>query len=176
MIPRLESRAEHPSLTKEKPVDSHVHLVGNGSGGSGCWLRLSAWRRPMAELMLRHAGLPRTALAGDLERLYVERLLALVRESSLSAVVILAHELAHDEKGNPLQEFGSFYVPNDYVLKLARAHSEFLPAISIHPARPDALDELERCLEGGAVMMKCLPNCQNINCNDSRYRRFWERM
>jgi predicted TIM-barrel fold metal-dependent hydrolase len=55
-------------------------------------------------------------------------------------------------------------------------HREFLPAVSIHPARPDALDELERCLVNGAVMMKCLPNCHNINCNDRRFTRFWERM
>ena len=55
-------------------------------------------------------------------------------------------------------------------------HREFLPAVSIHPARPDALDELERCLAKGAVMMKCLPNCHNINCNDRRFTRFWERM
>ena len=25
-------------------------------------------------------------------------------------------------------------------------------------------------------MMKCLPNCHNINCNDRRFTRFWERM
>src|SRR5262249_15721991 len=25
-------------------------------------------------------------------------------------------------------------------------------------------------------MMKCLPNCQNIDCSSPRYRRFWERM
>jgi hypothetical protein len=130
----------------------------------------------MAEWMLRHVGLPRTALDGDLDQLYVERLLTLVRGSSLNAIVILAQELAFDDQGKPLTDFGSFYVPNEYVLKLARQHPEFLPAVSIHPARKDALEELERCLEGGAVMMKCLPNCQNINCNDRRYRRFWERM
>jgi predicted TIM-barrel fold metal-dependent hydrolase len=62
------------------------------------------------------------------------------------------------------------------VLALAKNHPEFLPAVSIHPARPDALEELDRCLAGGAVMMKCLPNCHNINCNDPRYTPFWERM
>jgi predicted TIM-barrel fold metal-dependent hydrolase len=75
-----------------------------------------------------------------------------------------------------MKEAGSFYVPNDYVLRLARQHPEFLPAVSIHPARPDALEELERCLAGGAVMMQCLPNCHNIDCNDRRYTKFWERM
>lgn len=126
--------------------------------------------------MLRHAGLGRHALFGDLDRLYVERLLEMVRSSSLGAVVILAQELARDDHGAPIPRFGRFYVPNDFVLDLARRHEEFLPAVSIHPARPDALEELERCLAGGAVMMKCLPNCQNINCNDRRFTPFWERM
>jgi hypothetical protein len=130
----------------------------------------------MAALMLRHVGLPPSALKGDLDRLYVERLLELVRTSSLGAVVILAQEQVHDNQGRPMPQLGSFHVPNDYVLSLARRHTEFLPAVSIHPARPDALEELDRCLAGGAVMMKCLPNCQNIDCNDRRFTKFWERM
>ncbi len=157
-------------------MDAHVHLVGNGTGGTGCWLKVSPWRRPMAVWMLRHVGLPQSALRGDLDRLYVERLLELVRGSSLGAVALLAQDLVRDEQGRPLDQLSTFYVPNERVLALARQHPEFLPAISIHPARPDALEELERCLAGGAVMMKCLPNCQNINCSDRRFTRFWERM
>src|SRR5579863_2294291 len=159
-----ESDRSVQEVREGRPVDAHVHIVGNGSGNTGCWLRVSPWRRPMAALMLRHMGLPSTALEGELDRLYVERLLELVRESSLSAVVILAQERVYDDHGRVIPQAGAFYVPNEYVLELAKKHSEFLPAVSIHPARADALDELERCLAGGAVMMKCLPNCQNINC------------
>lgn len=126
--------------------------------------------------MVRQIGLPASSFKGDLDRLYVERLLELVRSSSLTAVVILAHDRVYDGEGSVMEGFGSLYVPNEYVLQLARAHPEFLPAVSIHPARPDAFDELERCLAGGAVMMKCLPNCHNIDCNDRRYAKFWERM
>jgi predicted TIM-barrel fold metal-dependent hydrolase len=159
-----------------KPIDAHIHVVGNGTGGTGCWIRVGRWHRPLAALMLRHIGLPKGAMTGDLEGLYIKRLLELVRGSSLGAAVILAQDLVYDEQGRVMQDIGSFYVPNDYVLKLAREHPEFLPAVSIHPARPDALEELERCLEAGAVMMKCLPNCHNINCNDRRLIKFWERM
>jgi len=159
-----------------KPIDMHVHVVGNGTGGTGCWLRVRGWHRPLAVMMLRHIGLAPGALTGDLDRLYVERLLELVRGSSLGGVVILAQDEVRDEQGQVMQGAGSFYVPNDYVLKLAREHKEFLPAVSIHPARPDALEELDRCLAAGAVMMKCLPNCQNINCSDRRFTTFWERM
>jgi hypothetical protein len=158
------------------PIDAHVHIVGNGTGGTGCWLRVTGWHRPLAAMMVRGIGLPQSSLQGDLDHLYIERLLACVRASSLRQIVILGQELVHDDNGQPIKDAGSFYVPNDYVLKLAREHPEFLPAVSIHPARPDALEELERCLAGGAVMMKCLPNCQNINCNDRRFTRFWERM
>jgi uncharacterized protein len=158
------------------PIDMHVHIVGNGTGGTGCWLRVRGWHRPLAAVMLRHIGLPSSAMRGDLDRLYVERLLALVRGSSLGSVVILAQDEARDAQGRVRVGDGSFFVPNDYVLQLAREHPEFLPAVSIHPARPDAMEELERCLAAGAVMMKCLPNCQDIDCNDRRFTRFWERM
>ncbi|HUR46760.1 MAG TPA: amidohydrolase family protein [Candidatus Saccharimonadales bacterium] len=160
----------------KKPVDMHVHIVGNGSSGSGCWLRVKGWHRPMAAFMCRHVGLPFSALSGDFDRLYRERLVQLARESSLGALVILAHEQVYAANGQLMEGKGSLYVPNDYVLKLAKEHPEFLPAVSIHPARADALEELERCLEEGAVMMKCLPNCQNIDCSDRRYQKFWERM
>src|ERR1051326_1517533 len=158
--------AQPPDPQPLKPIDMHVHVVGNGSGNSGCWLRVRGWHRPIAAMMLKHIGLPFGALKGDLESLYVQRLLELVRGSSLGGIVILAQDEVYDRDGKEMEGVGSFYVPNEYVLQLARRHSEFLPAVSIHPARPDALEELERCLAGGAVMMKCLPNCQNINCND----------
>src|SRR5690349_12385198 len=108
------------SLQRDKPVDIHVHIVGNGSSGSGCWLRVSSWRRPFAELMLRHARLPGDALQGDLDRLYVARLLEMVRDSSLGAVVILAQEMVYDDHGHVVEGAGSFHVPNSYVLDLAR--------------------------------------------------------
>jgi predicted TIM-barrel fold metal-dependent hydrolase len=115
-------------------------------------------------------------LKGDLETVYAQRLLQLVRQSSFDAVVLLAHERVHNSDGTPRPDLVSMYVPNDLVLDLADKHPEFLPAVSIHPARRDALEELDRCLERGAVVMKCLPNCQNIDPSDPRYRPFWEQM
>src|SRR3954468_2970359 len=86
-----------------RPVDMHVHVVGNGTGGTGCWLRVGTCHRPLAALMLRHIGLPRGAMKGDLDRLYIERLLELVRGSSLSAAVILAQDLVYDEQGKTIE-------------------------------------------------------------------------
>ena len=157
-------------------IDMHVHMVGNGGGGSGGWLRLNGWHRWLAGFMLRQLGVPASALEGNLEAIYSEQLADRVRESSMDAVVLLAHERVHDPDGTPRDDLGSMFVPNDVVLDLAEKFPEFLAGVSIHPARRDALDELERCLERGAVLMKCLPNCQNIDPSDKRYSRFWERM
>jgi uncharacterized protein len=157
-------------------IDCHVHVVGNGTGGTGCWYRPRGLTRYGAPFMVRSVGLPPAALQGDLDALYAAQLLKFIRESSLDAAVILAHEEPYRDNGEPILDVGSIYVPNDFVLGLARRHPEFLAAVSIHPARRDALEELERCLDGGAVMLKCLPNCQNMDWNDPRYTRFLERM
>lgn len=157
-------------------IDMHVHMVGNGVAGSGGWLRLKGWHRMLAGLMLRQLGMRETALEGDLEKIYAQHLLRLVRQSSLDGVVLLAHERVHDSDGTPRDDLGSMFVPNEVVLDLARQHPEFLAGVSVHPARRDALDELDRCIDRGAVLMKCLPNCQNIDASDQRYIPFWKKM
>jgi uncharacterized protein len=157
-------------------IDMHVHIVGNGRQGSGCWLRPTGLHRWLGHFMLRHIGMSVTSFDDpEFDRRYVERLLDCMHTSSLDAVVILAQDEVYDETGKRL-DGGTFYVPNDYVLELCRQHPVFLPAVSIHPARADAFDELDRCLAGGAVMLKILPNCHNIDCNDRRYQKFWERV
>jgi hypothetical protein len=160
-----------------KRVDMHVHIVGNGARGSGCWLRPTGWYALLGRFMCRQIGLVVRDFADpEFDARYVAKLLEWLRGSSLQQAVILANDQVYHADGRLLEGAGTFYVPNDYVLQLARDHAEFLPAVSIHPARPDAVDELDRCVAAGAVMMKCLPNCHNINCNDPRYRKFWERM
>ena len=174
-----EHRPMPAKVSKPKPLrlDMHVHMVGNGHAGSGAWLRLKGWHRWLAGFMLRQVGLPPSALTSDLEGLFAEYLLKQVRGAdSIDGIVLLAHERVHDPDGKPRDDLGSMFVPNDLVLRLARERKQFFAGVSIHPARQDALDELERCVEGGAVLMKCLPNCQNIDCAHPRYRRFWERM
>ncbi len=160
----------------DKPIDMHVHLIGNGSSGSGCWIRLGGWNRFLARYMLYTLRMPQSALRGDFDRLYAEQLVADVKESSFGAVCAFAHEQVYDDAGRLLSSMGSFYVPNDYVLALGKKHPELIPVASIHPARADAIDELERCVAGGARMLKFLPNCQNVDCSNPAYRPFWAKM
>jgi uncharacterized protein len=157
-------------------IDCHVHVIGTGKFGSGCWYRPRGLTRIGEPVLLRAMGLTAADLRGNFEEIYIRALREQVAAAGLDAIVILAQEEPYRDDGTLIADTGSFYVPNDYVLGLARAHPEFIPAVSIHPARRDALDELERCIEGGAAVLKCLPNCQNMDWNDRRHRPFLERM
>lgn len=159
-------------------IDCHVHVVGTGTAGTGCWYRPRGLTRIGAPFLVRSVGLTLRDLRGpDFDRVYAERLLDYVRGSpSIDRVMLLAHELPYRDDGTPLPERASFYVPNEHVLGLAREHPEFLAGVSIHPSRRDAFEELEACISGGAAALKCLPNVQGIDWNDRRHTRFLERM
>jgi predicted TIM-barrel fold metal-dependent hydrolase len=161
-----------------RKIDCHVHLLGDGSSGSGCWLRMrTVAHRLMARIIVHECGLPQAALREGLDELLERQLARMVRESSLDAVVLLGHDLPHHADGTPLPEKGAFHVPNDYLLAVCARHPEiFLPAVSIHPGRPDAMDELERCLAAGARVLKLLPNCLNVDYSEPRHEPFWRLM
>jgi uncharacterized protein len=155
-------------------IDGHVHCVGDGSAGSGCWIDLhSPWRNFTGRMLVRSTGLPTSLLRGGLDEAYRDQLLRWVRGSSLDRVVLLAQDEAYRDDGTKIEGHATFYVPNDYVLRLSREHEEFLPAVSIHPSRRDARAELDRCLAAGARIMKLLPNVHHVECSAPRHRDFW---
>jgi predicted TIM-barrel fold metal-dependent hydrolase len=158
------------------PVDMHVHVLGNGKSGSGCRIALRWWQRPFIDLMAASIGLKISPGDPALDQRYIERLLDWVKESTLERAVILACDDLYDETGHRFPGLSGLFVPNDYVLELSRNHPEFLPAVSIHPARHDAIAELERCAEAGAVLLKLLPCVQVVDCNRQIYQSFWQRM
>jgi predicted TIM-barrel fold metal-dependent hydrolase len=125
--------------------------------------------------MRRTIGLEAKATAPDFDESFVGHLAGLVAASSMDKALLLAQDEVYDEEGKKM-DFGSFHVPNDYLLKVCRENPEFVPAVSIHPGRKDALEELDRCLASGARALKLLPNCQNVNCSLPQYDEFWRRM
>lgn len=161
-----------------RKIDCHVHLVGDGTSGSGCWIRMD-WphQRMLSRLMLKEAGVSPGALNRDLDACYLNRLIEQVRASDLDAAVLLAQDQPHSYEGRPMPEKAGFYVPNGYLLDVCERHPDiFIPAVSIHPARVDAMEELDRCAARGAKVLKLLPNCLNIDYEDRRFVPFWERV
>jgi predicted TIM-barrel fold metal-dependent hydrolase len=67
-------------------------------------------------------------------------------------------------------------VTNDYAAELSRRHPKLLFGASIHPYRPDAVAELERCVGLGAVLVKWLPLVQGMDPADDRCLPFYDAM
>lgn len=133
------------------------------------------WLKVLSEVMRKAVGMPLPLMHKDFDVKYVEALRELVRGAYVDKALLLAQDEVYDETGKKLN-FGSFHVPNDYLFKVCAANPEFVPAVSIHPGRKDALAELDRCLALGARALKLLPNCQNVNCALPQYDEFWRRM
>jgi uncharacterized protein len=158
------------------PIDVHVHLFGNGKGTSDFWRRTRWIMRPFLEYGNRDIGLNCSSEDPNFDRLYLKQLLHWLSESSLEAAVLLPQEWAYDDDGFRREDLSDVFVPNDAVLAAAKQSAKILPAAAIHPARADAMDELERLAEAGAVLLKLLPCVQDVDCNRLRFKRFWTRL
>ena len=68
-------------------------------------------------------------------------------------------------------------MPNEWVFKLTEQYPDvFAPTISVHPHRPDALQELETWAKRGARFVKWLPNAQGIDPSDPAIDNFYREM
>ena len=172
----MQDDPRSPTHEARPKVDMHVHLCGSQGDGSGCFVHPAYLKSPLFKFMAWHLGVSAQNIRTNLAKAYVEALLRHLRTSSLKKLVVFGHDRIYDERGKRLDSIVQLFVPNDYVFGVCKRHAGLMPGVSIHPARGDALDELDECIERGAVLVKWLPNSQNINPSDRRYIRFYEKM
>lgn len=173
--PEEEELAALPPGLRRAALDVHVHIIGVGTGGTGCWMS-EAMRRSIQT----RTGLWNLRLSmdqSDLDQQYIAYLRSRMRTAGfLKQAVVLAQDFVYSEQGERQPERTPFHTPNEYVARLAHEHPEFLFGASIHPYRPDALDELDRGIAAGAVLVKWIPNVQAIDPANARCRAFYRKM
>ena len=60
------------------------------------------------------------------------------------------------------------------MINTVQAHpNEFLAGVSINPQRRDAVEEVHRCADAGAALVKVLPNAQQFDPANSKYKPFY---
>jgi mannonate dehydratase len=159
--------------------DCHVHLLGSGDGGSGCWLnpRMESPWHPIERL--QKAFYLNAACVSDqpgMDAAYVARLLALLAAFPPGAkLMLLAFDWHHQEDGRRVEALSPFYVPNAYAQRLAREYPQRFEWIaSVHPYREDAIEAVVQAARGGARAIKWLPSAQGMDPADARCDRFYE--
>ncbi len=161
----------------KKIIDCHVHLAALPEGKNGCYVSSKLLRSPLFKFLTWKHGLdvdnPR-----DANRKYVDDLLNELRQSFyVEKGVLLGMDGVYDDRGTLDQSATEFLVGNEYVLQTAeRFPHAFLAGVSINPQRRDAIEELHRCADRGAALVKVLPNAQRFDPANNRYRAFYRAM
>ena len=168
-------------LDPKRVLDTHVHVVGIGRGGSGCEVtqRLQSAFNPLEymkfSIYLEASGVNDLSRA---DQQYIERLASLIKsQTPHGRVLLFAFDHVYDASGKVQLEASEFHTPNEYVLALAKANPDlFVPCASVHPWRLDAIEVLEKAVAGGAVAVKWLPNAMGIDPSSAKCDAFYDAM
>ena len=161
-------------MTERSLIDCHVHLAALPDGNNGCYISQHMLKSPLFRFLLWKHGLPPDRPRQANEK-YVADLLTELRASKhVRQAVLLGMDGVYDQAGRLMREDTHFLISNDYVLETARTHADdFLAGVSINPQRGDAVDEVHRCADAGAVLVKVLPNAQQFNPAEAKYKAFY---
>jgi uncharacterized protein len=174
-------RAAHEGIDGARLLDHHVHVVGLGAGNTGTWVNpsMQSWLSPIRRLKFSvYAHASGVQSLEDADAQYMTRLRALAAARPIPGrYLLLAFDHHYGRDGVINFEKSEFYVPNAYVARLAEADPAlFVPAMSVHPYRPDALAELEKWAARGMRVLKWLPNAMGIDPADPALDPFYDRM
>ena len=162
-------------MTVEKTlIDCHGHLAALPDSDNGCYISPKMLRGPLFRFLLwKHQLSPSNPREAN--KKYLTDLLTELRASlHVQKAVLLGMDGVYDSNGRLNREHTDFLISNDYVLKTARAYpNEFLAGVSINPQRRDAVEEIHRCADAGASLVKVLPNAQQFDPADMRYKAFY---
>lgn len=155
-------------------IDCHVHLAALPAGGNGCFISKRMLASPLFRFLLWKHDLP-LARPREANQKYVDDLRKELEASQfVKQAVLLAMDGVYGSYGQLDQTHTEFLISNRYVLDIARQHPDlFLPGVSINPQRLDAVEEVYRCAEAGSVLVKVLPNAQQFDPANPRYRPFY---
>lgn len=161
--------------------DYHVHILGIGTGGTGCWINptLRSWLHPVdhfkVNLYINGSGIKDMNQA---DQQYVNRLVNLAHTfPKHGKLCLLALDKSYEKDGTINERDTKFHIPNDYVFRLSQSYPDlFFPCISVHPYRKDALNELDKWGEHGVKMVKWMPSTMGMDASDPICDRFYEKM
>lgn len=162
-------------------IDCHVHLMGMGTGGTGCWMNpgIRSWRHPLDHLkVMMYINASAIDDLRFADQQYLQRLFIQADDLPYPAkLMLLALDGVYTKKGEFSHEDTKFYVPNDYIYKVFESDPDrFIPCVSIHPYRKDAVEALEKWAKWGVRFVKWLPNVMGMDPSDAQCEPFYEKM
>jgi uncharacterized protein len=161
-------------------IDYHTHILAVGTSAHDAFVNSKVrsgfnLERLKFKIYMSAAGVKNI---DSVDQEYVERLIRLARGNKRHGKYrILAFDKHYNADGTVNLHKTNMYLPNRYVIELARTYPDiFLPVISVHPYRTDAVEELDRWGKEGVKYVKWLPNAMGIDPANPAIEPFYKKM
>ncbi len=180
------------NLNPDEIVDHHMHVAGLGVGtpcsdeSEAVYLHPGRWSIFKPAWKINSHILMSAMGVRDMNNAnheFTERLLSLVTHfRGNGKFCLLAMDAYYEDDGTINLDKTDTMVPSGYVTELSGCLNKklgvnrFIPVISVHPYRADALEALERFAAKGVRYVKWLPNTMNINPSGKRNIPYYEKM
>ena len=170
----------YDGIDPAKRVDHHTHLLAIGTSVSDAFVnpKMRAGFNLDRLKFLIYSSASGIKNIDNADREYVARLVSLARSGNRHGKFrILAFDKHYNVDGSVDLAKTNMYLPNHYVVELAKQYSDvFLPVISVHPYRADAVAELDKWGKTGAKFVKWLPNAMGIDPASPVIEPFYRKM
>jgi predicted TIM-barrel fold metal-dependent hydrolase len=174
-------KKSYEKIDPSKQIDYHTHIAGVGAGGTGTLIneRMLSWKHPIHRMKFqvyrRSYGVTDEKQA---DQQIMNRLTEFIKSNPFHGKHrILAFDKNYFLDGTINLSKTEFYVPNEYVFQItSKDPGLFIPIISIHPYRPDAVEELKKYATRGARIVKWLPNAMGIDPSHPKCDAFYTAM
>lgn len=164
--------------------DNHAHLCGLDNGEElyvNPIFGSNIFRRFHMNVFKRASGISHNAVSVGNEAeqsiMYVGRLQSLLEKINQIVrykLVLLPMDYYY-ENGKISKEKTAIRCSDKYVYDIYSKNKElFMPAVSIHPDRHDAIDKLVEAACRGIQLVKWLPNSMNINPSNKKYEKYYD--
>lgn len=160
-------------------VDSHMHVLGIGTDGSGCFVHPGSfsWRNPLewikSNIMLSTCGVCHLSHA---DSNMFDRIQTLVKYFPTIPYfgMIFAFAATYDESGKVQWLDTGLHVPNKYVVEKTKESKGLIPVGSIHPFQPDLEQQFDYLVQHDVQVLKLLPNSMGFDPSCQSVRPFIE--
>ena len=159
-------------------VDFHTHVLAIGTSVKDAFVNPKARSGINLERLkfLIYTSASDVKNIDNTDQEYLARLVRVARASK-GKYRILAFDKHYKPDGTVDLSNTYMYVPNNYIVELARQYSDiFLPVISLHPYRRDAVEELDKWAKAGVKYIKWLPNAMGMDPADRAIEPFYRKM
>ncbi len=155
-------------------IDAHVHLAALPEGDNGCYISPRLLKSLLFRLLFWKHGYSAADAPGTNRQYVADLHRELTASRYVRQAVLLGMDGVYDRRGLLDLTKTNFLVSNRYVLDVARREpSVFLAGVSINPQRADAVEEVHRCADAGAALVKVLPNAQQFDPANRAYLPFY---